>query len=331
MPLSAPTPSRRFRQQKISDCINGFQKNSPSSRNTENTKPTADLVSYPELPPLDKKDVMEICDESQDKLDNYESASEEFDGPRKVARTRNNTSPTKQTLWKETADSMTSFVSTSTIPDEITPSTKLNALTLTTTAASARREAERRFDSITPVKRPDFKAPNGAKHSATPADLGNPFMSSFRAPTVDQTPGGSKRPGDEIIDAELEIFAILKKAKVTLPEPFHKEMQQLATRITFKQRGYKQSRDTNRDLHKKEKERLEAEREILIDKLESSTHLQKTDKASISSQQSEIEDLKKQVETLKSQLCHLENIEDEKVMLQDKYEELNQVLAELGG
>ncbi|KAF3928093.1 hypothetical protein AA313_de0203008 [Arthrobotrys entomopaga] len=331
MPLSASTPSRKLRQPKISEWGNGFQKNSPSSRNTENAKPTTtDKVSYPELPELDKRDVMDLTEDSQEKWDNYESASEDFDSPRKVPRTMNNTSPTKRALSRERADYTTSFISTSTIPDEVTPSTRFQHLALRTPATNARLAVQRGYDSVQPVRPLNLQPQNGARTLATKVEPGNPFTSGVRPSAVEQTPGGTRVSGDEIIDAQAEIFGILERARLTLPEPFNAEMQQLATRLRFKQMGYKKSRDGNRDIYKKERERLEAEIEILNDKLESSMHLQHTDKASISSQQSEIDDLKKEVESLKLQLGDLANIEVEKVRLQDECENLNRLLKELG-
>ncbi|EPS40912.1 hypothetical protein H072_5192 [Dactylellina haptotyla CBS 200.50] len=344
MPVNTATPSRRFRQTKISDSLNGFHKPSGGGgttdkksheHNTENTKPRTDTVSYPTLPSLAQDKTIELSDSTDE--EKKETDGSDSEAPRKVARTKNNTSPSKQQLMREMIASRTSFSSTSTIVDETTPSTKFQGLKLQTPSTMARMQAETIFNSVTPVKRLNLRQATRTGSSSVPAktsDPNNPFLTPALSLQGEDTPSRSRQQQDDIVDAEKEVLALLREAGVNLAEPYNSKMVHLLQRITNKQKGYVQSRDLNRTMLKRsndEKAELLKEVERLNDRVESSRHIQQADRASLSSQQIEIQGLRKENDDLKLQVCQMEGLEMEKEMLEEKLKQANKVLEELAG
>ncbi|KAF3919815.1 hypothetical protein ABW20_dc0109650 [Dactylellina cionopaga] len=233
MPINTPTPSRRLRQIKIKESFEKSPKRpAPDNNTTETINTNGDNTENSKLRAVE---VISLSDNSEGGEEEEEDEDEhQVDTSRKSARTKHNTSPSKQQLHREAMASKASFGRTSTVSEKYTPSTMLQGLSMQTPAMNARLQHQRVFDAVTPVPRPNLSR--------------NPFLNAMVASQAasSQVVSSSPDPNDPFtspaketpIDAEREVFELLGKAGVELPDAFWQDVKGILELAMKRQQAY---------------------------------------------------------------------------------------------
>ncbi|KAF3938558.1 hypothetical protein ABW19_dt0208764 [Dactylella cylindrospora] len=308
-PAHTVTPSRRLQQTNIRDSLAGLHRKAEESNTKRNNNAELSQPRSPTTEPTsDTTDDDEEVTTEEDEEDSLES-------PRKIARTsKENTSPSKQLLlFRETMASRYSFNSSRSNVEE-TPTGRLQNLALKTPASNARAQAEQSFNSITPVKKPNF----GTAASKTPSrswDSANPFASAKKENSkVNDSGLDTPRLAftNNVIDAETVVFELLDEGGVDISDSLRNDLAIALQKIRNQSRMFQKSRDTTREHYQRmnsevtslnnKVKKLESEVEALRTKCQDSIYSSRINKATVEEQKKDIERLTKEKEELEGEL-----------------------------